>query len=90
MEKTFLCLHAASVLAAYSLFGLSYLVFARTGQMGTEKIVVAATVVILAAVGSLTGLGLMLSRSGKSESVALGVSTVAALLLLFLTHAVVS
>jgi hypothetical protein len=84
MNRMILSLHVASVLAAYSVFDLSYLVLPRTTNISSQRIAVVSAVVILAGTACLTGFLLMIRRPGESESIALAVSTVAAFLLLAL------
>ena len=84
MNRMILCLHVATVLAAYSFFGLSYLFFPRTTNTTNQGIAFLSAVAILAGTACLTGLLLMVRRLGKSESVALAISTVAAAVLLAL------
>jgi hypothetical protein len=76
-------MHFAFVLLVYSLFGLSYWILPGTIKLGTERIIMTQSIVaIFAFMGLITGFGLMAARSGKDESIALAVSTIAALILL--------
>lgn len=78
-------LHIAGVLTSYFVLGLSYVVLPRTTNMNSLGVALMAVVVIMAATGFLTGLLMMIRRSGQSESLALAISTVAAFILLVLT-----
>lgn len=84
MNRILFYVHAVSLILAYSLFGASYLILNRVTHVETKEIAIAWTVIALAATSTFTGFGLMARRSGPSESVGIGVSTVAAFLLLLL------
>ena len=85
MKRILLWSHVAFVLAGYALFGLSFLILPPgTPSMPDRNAWFFAIVAALAGLGSLTGFWSMALRSGKSESIALGVSTIAAVLLLVL------
>jgi hypothetical protein len=84
-NKTIIWLHVAFVLLAYCVTGLSFLFIPKTTDPGSQKLWMASLVMLLAASGSILGIGLMLRLSGKSDSLVLAVSTIAAfMLLLFL------
>jgi hypothetical protein len=82
MNRALFCLHGGLVFGAYSLFGLSFLFFARTAASGMQEVMVRSAVAILAASGFLTGVGVMSMKKSRSESIALAFTTVAAFLLL--------
>jgi hypothetical protein len=85
MRRILLCLHWASVVAGYLLVVVAMLLFspAVTGwrREGVAFTMVVWAVPLLAIAGFLTGLILMAWRKDKRESIALAISTVAALLL---------
>jgi hypothetical protein len=78
-----------SVFAAYSLVGLSYLFLSEITRPGIRETVIRLTVPYLAAIGFLTGIGSMLGRKGKEESIALAMTTVAAFVLLVFALAMI-
>ncbi len=84
MDRIVIGLHTVSVLIAYGVLGLLWLFPQRTSHTGTLSVVARWIVVTFAASGFITGLALMAKRSGRSESIILAISTVAAFLLLFL------
>jgi hypothetical protein len=84
MKSILLCCHVGFVLCAYLVLGVSYVVLPKTFQISAQHVVAAYTVTILAALASLIGVASISMRRGHSESIALGVSTIAAFLLLFL------
>jgi hypothetical protein len=75
-------LHGMAVLVALGLLVLSYLI--PPWEMGIWRIVIEWNVAVLAAVGVVTGFGLMALRKGPSESIWLALSTIAAFMLLIL------
>jgi hypothetical protein len=84
MSRKVLWLHIVSVVAAYALVAIWYTALPATTNSEPQRTAATQVVAILAATGSLTGLGLMARRSGATESIALAVSTIAAVLLLIL------
>jgi hypothetical protein len=85
MMRIVLWIHAASVLVGYSLV---LCVPARywPSLLGSDRLGfhLASVLFHLAALGTVTGLGLMAARPPQSESVLLAISTVAAFALFFL------
>jgi hypothetical protein len=83
MNRVIVCLHFTFVLIALSLFGLSDRFLPDIIHLGKERMIMTQSVnAIFAFMGLITGFGLMARRSGKDESIALAVSTIAAFLLL--------
>jgi hypothetical protein len=90
--KTFaLWLHAASTVLAYAAFGLLCVLILRTtnSDAKTYAIVVVSIQAVLAAIGFVSGLGLMITRKGRDESIALAASTIVAFIALILAMAIV-
>jgi hypothetical protein len=79
-ERVFLWLHVALLVLGYCLLGI--------GRFAPLSFAVAILLVwvirVIAGFGLVTGLALMALRRGKSESITLAVSTVAAFVLLVL------
>ena len=84
MKTAALRLHILSVAIALCAFGAQYVFGRPSPHVHMPEIVLTLTQRVFAAVGSVTGVGLMATRSGKSESVLLGLSTVGALCLLLI------
>ena len=82
IKSVLLCLHAASTVLAFSIFGLAHLMLGQSTYPTLGTAVVASSVTTFAGVGFLAGLAAMAGRQAKSESALLAVSTVAAFLLL--------
>lgn len=83
-NQSMIGLHVASVLMSYFVLGLSYAMLPRTTNISSLAVAMMSAIVIMVATVFMTGILLMIRRSGKSESIALAVSTVAAFLLLVL------
>ncbi len=84
MNTAIVGVHAVCVLAAYVLFGLSYIVVPRGTWVTTERTMLPYIVLAFAGSASVSGFALMLASPRGRESVALAVSTVAAVLLFIL------
>src|SRR5439155_20236002 len=82
IKSLLLFLHAVSTLLAFSILGLAHLLLGQSTYSTLGKAVGASSVTMFAGVAFLAGLGAMAGRQAKSESTLLGVSTVAAFLLL--------
>lgn len=86
MSKPLICLHAASILSAYCLLGLSYLFMPRTTHVNMSAIVVARLITVLAGIGWGTGMWVLAVTPGRNKIVAaVAVSTVVAFLLFVLS-----
>jgi hypothetical protein len=85
MTKTCLWLHIAFSVGAFALLAICYVLLSRTTHPSLQDRLLLSAVTLFAAMASITGLGEMIGRRGKSESIALACSTVAAILLLMLT-----
>jgi hypothetical protein len=81
MNRALLILHTVSVVIAYATFALSWLYLSRTTHFRESDIVLQSVVLSLSIMGFVTGLALLFQRRGRSESVTLAASTVAAFLL---------
>ena len=85
MTKTCLWLHIAFSVGAFALLAIRYALPPRTTYPSLQDMLLQSAVTLFAAMASITGLGEMIGRRGKSESIALACSTIAAILLLMLT-----
>jgi hypothetical protein len=86
--KALLWLHIACVVLAYLGIGVLFFLWPSVGYQDSVREVIHSVVFWLAAIGFVSGLGSMACRSGKSESVVLAASTIAALLPMFFVMAV--
>jgi hypothetical protein len=82
VKRVVLLLHAASIVIAYAIFGLSHLFLSRSTLPSVGKAVFNYSVPTFAFLAFMTGLGAMAARRGEYESIWLAISTVAAFLLL--------
>lgn len=80
MNRAIVGVHAVCVVAAYVLFGLSYIVVPRGTWVTTERTMLPYIVLAFAGSASVSGFVLLASPRGRG-SVALAVSTVAVVLL---------
>jgi hypothetical protein len=89
MKKIMLWVHLASMVVTCSGYGLARLLLpGRVHPDATQAAVemtLGWTLPVLAAVALVSGFGSMAVRSGKSESVLLAISTIAAFVLFFLS-----
>jgi hypothetical protein len=79
-----LCLHVAYLIAAYALVVLAYFILPSGTNVGPRHTAISTAILTCAFLSFASGAVSMYVRSGKSESIALAFSTIAAFVLLFL------